>query len=80
MHIAAEVCVATKLSTDRAWITKHVLADLSQRPSALAQPLNLIACLSAQVRVAHVQFHLAVKLYRLPRLRLFTSSGVALQN
>lgn len=41
---------------------------------------NLIAFVLAQVRVADVQFHLAVKLRRLLRPRLFTSSGDALQN
>jgi hypothetical protein len=42
--------------------------------------LNLIAFVLAQVCVAHVQFHLAVKLYRLPHLRRSTAWGGALQN
>jgi hypothetical protein len=44
------------------------------------QMLNLVAFVLAQVRVAHVQFHLAVKLYRLPSLRRSIALGGALQN
>jgi len=44
------------------------------------QVLNLIALVLAQVRAAHVQFHLAEKLCRLPHLRRFTALGGALQN
>ena len=79
-RITFVVRVALYLSTDRAGITRHLLADLPQRPSPIVQTLDLIACLLAQVRVVHVQFHLAVKLCWLTQLRLFTSAVVALQN
>jgi hypothetical protein len=44
------------------------------------QVLNLIAFALAQVCVAHVQFHLAVKRRTLPHLRRSTAWGDALQN
>ena len=72
--------VADQLATDRAGIAIDLLGDRTNRKSAFSKVLNLVAFVLAQVRVAHVQFHLAVKLCRLPRLRLFTSSGDALQN
>jgi hypothetical protein len=78
--IPLDVCVARYLAADRAGLSLHLLADLMSGPIAAMQRLNLVAFVLAQVRVAHVQFHLAVKLRRLPRLRLFTSSGDALQN
>ena len=46
----------------------------------MVQVLNLVAFVLVQVRVAHVQFHLAVKLRRLLHLGHFTASGAALQN
>ena len=79
-RLARVACSARPLAADRARIALHVLADLAGGKTAAMQVLNLVAFVLAQVRVAHVQFHLAVKLCRLPRLRLFTSSGDALQN
>ena len=42
--------------------------------------LNLVAFVLAQVRVAHVRFHLPVKLHRLSRLSLFLALTGALQS
>jgi hypothetical protein len=42
--------------------------------------LNLVAFVLAQVSVDHVQFHLPVKLYRLPRQSRSTVLGGAFQN
>ena len=64
-RIAFVVRVAMCLSTDRAGITRHRRAGLPQRPSAIAQALDLPARLLAQVRVIHVPFHSAVKRCRL---------------
>lgn len=74
------VAVADQLATDRAGIAIDLLGDRANRKYAFAKVLNLVAFVRAQVRVAHVQFHLAVKICRLPRLRLFRSSGGGLQN
>jgi hypothetical protein len=60
--------------------TLDLFGDLAHGETAATQVLNLVAFVLAQVRVAHVQFHLAVKLCRLPRLRLFPTSDDALQN
>ncbi len=54
-------------------------SDGTQRKTPMTQALNLVAFVLAQVRVAHVHLHLPVKLRRLPHLRLFSWSGVALQ-
>ena len=62
---------ATALPIDR---------DVFKRPATFAQPTNLVTFLLAQMRVAHVQLHLPVKWRRLPHLRRFVGSGVALQN
>jgi NADPH:quinone reductase-like Zn-dependent oxidoreductase len=51
-----------------------------KRPTAFPQPPNLVTFLLAQVRAAHVQLHLPVKLRRLPYLGRFVGSGVAFQN
>jgi hypothetical protein len=53
---------------------------LPERTICLLQPLNLVAFALAQVHVAHVQFHLAVKLRRLPHLRHLNVEGAALQS
>jgi len=42
--------------------------------------LNLVAFVLVQVRVAHVQFHLTVKLRRLPHVGFIASSGGALRS
>ncbi|WP_237071765.1 hypothetical protein, partial [Mizugakiibacter sediminis] len=52
------------------------MADEVRRQPAAMQPLDLVAFVLAQVRVAHVQFHLAVKLRRLPRLGRFCGAVV----
>ncbi len=78
--VAFVVDVADQLATDRAASAIDLPGDREDRKSTLAKVLNRVAFVLAQVRVAHVQFHLAVKLCRLPRLRLFTSSGDALQS
>ena len=57
-----------------------LFGDLFRGEPAAMQVLNPVAFVLAQVRIAHVQCHLVVKLRRLPRLRLFTTSGGALQN
>ena len=54
--------------------------DLASRESASMTVLDPVAFVLAQVRVAHVQFHLAAKLRRLPRLSFLTASGGALQS
>jgi hypothetical protein len=73
-------CIAAQLTADRARRAFQVVTDRRRGETAAVQALNLVAFVLAQVRVVHVQFHLVVKLCRLPRLRLFTSSGDALQN
>jgi hypothetical protein len=72
--------VAPKLAAYRGRRALHLRTDLAGREAAVVKVLNLVAFVLAQVRVAHVQFHLAVKLCRLPRLSRFTASGGALQN
>ena len=72
--------VAPKFAADRARRALHLRTDLAGRETAVVKVLNLVAFVLAQVRVAHVQFHLAVKLCRLPRLRRSIASGGALQN
>jgi hypothetical protein len=72
--------VASKLAADRRRRTFQLRADFASRKTAPMQVLNLIAFVLAQVCVAHVQFHLAVKRRRLPHLRRSTALGGALQN
>jgi hypothetical protein len=72
--------IAPQLATDGRRRALQLGADLAGRKPTAAKMLNLVAFVLAQVRVAHVQFHLAVKLYRLARLRRSTAWGGALQN
>lgn len=72
--------IASKLATDRRRRALHLRADLAGRKAAPMEMLNLIAFVWAQMCVAHVQFHLVVKLCRLPHLRRSTALGGALQN
>ncbi|SFR95322.1 hypothetical protein SAMN05216570_1175 [Dyella sp. OK004] len=61
-------------------IVYQLLADLTRGKAASMEPLNQVAFVLVQVRVAHTQFHLAVKLPRLPRLGHLTPSGNAFQD
>lgn len=72
--------VTPKLAANRCRRTLHLRTDLAGREAAAVKVLNLVAFVLAQVCVAHVQFHLPVKLYRLPRLSRSTVWGGALQN
>ena len=72
--------IAPQLTADRAVGSTHLPGGLAERRTCLLQPLNLVAFTLAQVCVAHVQFHLAVKLRRLPHLRHFNVEGAALQS
>ena len=74
------VRIAPKLAADRCRGTLHLSTDFTGRETAIMKVLNLVAFVLAQVRVAHVQFHLAVKLCRLPRLSRSTAWSGALQN
>ena len=65
---------------DRRRRALQLRADFAGRKTTPMQVLNLIAFVLAQVCVAHVQFHLAVKLCRLPHLRRSSDWGGALQN
>jgi hypothetical protein len=72
--------VATKLAADRSGRALQMRTDLAGRETAIVKVPNLIAFVLAQVRVAHVHFHLAVKPCRVTRLRRFIASSGALQN
>lgn len=50
-----------------------MLADRAKRKTTVVKVMDLVAFVLAQVRVAYVQFHLAMKLRRLPRLRHVSS-------
>jgi hypothetical protein len=73
-------CVTPKIAADRCRRTPYLPTDLAGRKAPSVKVLNLVAFVLAQVCVAHVQFHLAVKLCGLPRLRRSTVEGIALQN
>ncbi|MDQ2971668.1 MAG: hypothetical protein M3R20_01605, partial [Pseudomonadota bacterium] len=64
--------VAPQLARDRAGMARQLPADLAGQETRTVKHLNLVALALAQVCVGHGQFHLAVKLRRLPRLRRFT--------
>ncbi len=68
------------LAADRRRRASQLRADLAGRKTAAMQMLNLIAFDLGQVCIAHVQFHLPVKLHTLPRPRRSTALGGALQN
>ena len=72
--------IASKLTADRRRRAAQLRTDRTGGKTTPVQVLNLIAFVLAQVCVVDVQFHLPVKLCRLPHLRLFTHLGGALQN
>jgi hypothetical protein len=78
--VALRARIAPQLATDGAVGSAHFTGDLPEWETCLLQPLNLVAFVLAQVCVAHVQFHLAVKPRRLPHLRHLNGEGAALQS
>lgn len=74
------LCVAFQLTTDRAGRAPQTSSDPMTGNASPIQSLNLVTFCLAQVRIAHVQLHLPVKLCRLPHLNHFTALGVALRN
>ena len=55
--------VASQLATQRAGCSRDSFADGAGRKVIVMKVLNLVAFVLAQVRLAHVRFHLPVKLH-----------------
>ena len=78
--VDARFRVAAQLAADGARRAIERTGDRTKRPAGITKRVDSVSFLLIQAACGHGQLHLAVKSFRLSRLNLFSTSGVAIRS